>query len=64
MRELSRQINDLRKEAKLTPADRIILSLVADDIELKSILTTEKEHLAVAARADEVVFEPVESPLS
>jgi isoleucyl-tRNA synthetase len=64
MRELSRQINDLRKEAKLTPADRITLSLVADDIELKSILTTEKEHLALAARADGVVFEPIDTQLS
>lgn len=64
MRELSRQINDLRKEAKLTPVDRITLSLVAEDIELKSILTTEKEHLASAARADEVVFEPIASDFS
>ncbi len=61
VRELSRQINDLRKEAKLTPADRITLSLVTDDIEFKSILTTEKEHLAAAARADEVVFDDIKS---
>ncbi len=63
MRELSRQINDLRKEARLTPADRITLSLVADDIELRSILTTEKEHLAIVARADEVVFDAIDSAL-
>jgi isoleucyl-tRNA synthetase len=56
MREIMRQINDLRKEAKLTPADRVKLMLDIDDIEFKSILTTEKEHLAVSARADEVVM--------
>jgi isoleucyl-tRNA synthetase len=64
MREINRQINDLRKEAKLTPVDRITLSLATDDIELKSILTTEKEHLAVAARADEVIFEALETELA
>jgi isoleucyl-tRNA synthetase len=61
MREISRQVNDLRKEAKLTPSDRITLSLTTEDIELKSILTTEKEHLASSARADEIIFEPLES---
>jgi isoleucyl-tRNA synthetase len=61
VRELLRQINDLRKEAKLTPADRITLALTTDEIELRSILTTEKEHLAEAARADEVTFETIES---
>jgi isoleucyl-tRNA synthetase len=61
MREISRQVNDLRKEAKLKPADRITLSLATEDIELRSILTTEKEHLTAAARADEVVFEAIES---
>jgi len=57
MREIMRQINDLRKETKLTPADRIILFMDTDDIEFKSILTTEKEHLAVSARADEVIMD-------
>ena len=61
MREIARQINDLRKEAKLTPVDRIKLYFDIDDIELKSILTTEKEHLAAAARADEVVMERLEA---
>lgn len=64
MRELLRQVNDLRKEAKLTPTDRITLSLATDDIELKSVFTTEKEHLAAAARATEVVFEKLESPFT
>lgn len=64
LREINRQINDLRKEARLTPVDRITLSLTTDDIELKSILTTEKEHLASTARADEVVFEGIDAPLS
>ena len=61
MREIMRQVNDLRKEAKLTPSDKIILSLGTDDIELKSVLTTEKEHLAVAARAIDLIFDPIES---
>ncbi len=61
MREITRQINDLRKEAKLTPVDRIKLYFDIDDIEFKSILTTEKEHLAAAARADEVVMERLEA---
>lgn len=64
MREINRQINDLRKEAKLTPVDRIKLYLGVDEgaIDFKSILTTEKEHLALAARADEVLFETIETP--
>jgi isoleucyl-tRNA synthetase len=57
MREIMRQVNDLRKEAKLTPADRVKLYFDVDDIEFKSILTTEKEHLAASARADEVLME-------
>jgi len=61
IRELMRQINDLRKEAGLTPADKIVLSLVTEDIELKSVLTTEKEHMFVSSRAKEVIFEPLES---
>jgi len=64
MREIMRQINDLRKEAKLTPADRITLMFDIDDIEFKSILTTEKEHLAASARADEVVMERGEVAVS
>jgi len=64
MREIMRQINDLRKEAKLTPADRITLSFDIDDIEFKSILTTEKEHLAASARADEVVMERTDAIVS
>ncbi len=64
MREIMRQINDLRKEAKLTPADRITLMFDIDDIEFKSILTTEKEHLAASARADEVVMERGEVDVS
>jgi len=64
MREIMRQINDLRKEAKLTPADRITLSFDIDDIEFKSILTTEKEHLAASARADEVVMERTNAGVS
>jgi hypothetical protein len=35
-----------------------------DDIEFKSILTTEKEHLAASARADEVVMERGEVAVS
>ena len=64
MREITRQINDLRKEAKLTPVDRIKLYLDIDDIEFKSILTTEKEHLAAAARANEVAMERAEADVS
>lgn len=64
MREIMRQINDLRKEAKLTPADRIVLMFDIDDIEFKSVLTTEKEHLAAAARADEVVMEQTDAHVS
>jgi len=64
IREITRQINDLRKEAKLTPADRIKLYLDIDDIEFKSILTTEKEHLAAAARADEVIMERPEADVA
>jgi len=57
MRELQRQVNDLRKEARLTPSDRITLFLETPDIEFKSFLTTEKEHLARASRASHVNFE-------
>jgi isoleucyl-tRNA synthetase len=61
IREILRQVNDLRKEAGLTVSDRIKLFFEVDDVTLKSVLTTEKEHLAMGARADEVIFEPSDS---
>lgn len=64
LREIMRQINDLRKEAGLTVSDRIKLYFDVDDVTLKSVLTTEKEHLATGARADEVVFEPTDAALA
>lgn len=54
VREISRHVNDLRKEAKLTPADRIILNYDTDGAVLKDVFTSFAEAMKTDTRSDEI----------
>ncbi len=62
-RETINRIQNTRKEAGLDVTDRIVLSLVTDDAELRSALEKHKTTIAAETLAREVVFEPIEAHL-
>lgn len=61
-REISRHVNDLRKEAKLTPADRIILYYATESKNLKEVFNKFSEVLKTDTRSDEISPEKTETP--
>ncbi len=54
-RELVRQINDLRKQNKLTINDRVTLNYFTDSAELKSVIEKFKSEIKKATLSQEVV---------
>ncbi len=54
VREITRHVNDLRKAAKLTPADRIALSYETEGVILREIFETFAETLKTETRADKL----------
>lgn len=62
IREFTRQINQLRKEQKLTVADRVELVVSADET-TAAVLEREREHICAATLADALRFGPGEHEL-
>lgn len=60
-REISRHVNDLRKTAKLTPADRIVLYYQTDGPTLRDIFKNFEESLKLDTRADEIRSRKIET---
>ncbi len=56
VREISRHVNDLRKEAKLTPTDRITLYYETDGPVLKDVFASFAETLKADTRADKLAL--------
>lgn len=54
LREIVRAVNDLRKQAKLTVADRIVLCYDTDDPATRDVFMSEADKLAAAVRADRI----------
>ncbi len=55
IRELTRHINSLRKQAKLTINDKVVLSLVADDELVKTALESYKDELKKATLSIDII---------
>lgn len=64
LREITRQVNDLRKIAKLTPADRITLSYSTEGSVLKEVFSSFTKELKADARADEIVAQKTDTQFS
>ncbi|HLD60886.1 MAG TPA: class I tRNA ligase family protein, partial [Patescibacteria group bacterium] len=59
LREVIRTINQMRKEQKLTIADRVVISYHTDDRELQQVFSEFGEEIQKAVLADQVVAEKV-----
>ncbi len=56
MRETVRTVNDLRKQARLTPADRIMITVEASHSELTGVLEYYRDRIQQETRADQMTF--------
>lgn len=63
-RDLTRQINNLRKEMGLTPADLVELYLATDDEDLNKMIDVFGDELKKAVKAKEILREKIDLPES
>lgn len=59
VRELVRHLMNLRKEAKLSPADRINATIVASDVDFSTFVEEVRETIMKEVKADAIVFSAV-----